>query len=179
MTTGLILRACQLTGWFTLAFQIYKRLGSYKINLGLPNIFFILFCRQFILFSVFPCSPHRRWKVLLGKFQTRMKLIGLLFKQGSKKVYRVLFQFRQKHHPRSLAIRVSTRTFEVERVSSICKATPQETRRGSPVDDGPSTDYLHQFTPKKEEETKLHVTHDMWHVTYGERGKHSLKISAP
>ena len=58
------------------------------------------------------------------------------------------------------------------------------TRRGSPVDDKPSTNKLHHFVQKKKKKKKmwhmtcdtLHMTCDSWHVWGGE---HSLKISAP
>ena len=45
-----------------------------------------------------------------------------------------------------------------------------KTRRGSPVDDRPSTDKLHHFVQKKMDtwhvtRDTLHVTHDTWHVT--------------
>ena len=65
-----------------------------------------------------------------------------------------------------------------------------KSRRGSPVDNRPSTEYFHHFVQKKKEKKKekqvtsdmwhvtldmWHVTHDMWHVVEGE---HSLKISA-
>ena len=55
-----------------------------------------------------------------------------------------------------------------------------KTRRGSPVDDRPSTDKLHNFVQKKNnkkitnKKNKKNVTHD----TFG-GGEHALKISAP
>ena len=68
-----------------------------------------------------------------------------------------------------------------------------KTRRGSPVDDRPSTNKLHYFVWKKKKKKKSdmwhvtcdtwYVTHDTWHMTcdtwhvWG--GEHSLKISAP
>ena len=54
------------------------------------------------------------------------------------------------------------------------------TRRGSPVDDRPSDDKLHNFVRKKKKKKMTcdtwHMTRDTWHVLGGE---HSLKISAP
>ena len=66
-----------------------------------------------------------------------------------------------------------------------------KTRRGSPVDDKPSTDKLNHFVRKKKKKKNdtwhvtrdtWHVTRDTWHVTcdtwYVWGGEHSLKISA-
>ena len=44
---------------------------------------------------------------------------------------------------------------------------PKKTRRGSPVDDRPSTNKLHHFVRKKKKVTcdTWHVTRDTWHLT--------------
>ena len=47
---------------------------------------------------------------------------------------------------------------------SVKKYKLSKTRRGSPVDDRPSTDKLHNFVQKKKRR-KWHVTCDIWHVT--------------
>ena len=50
----------------------------------------------------------------------------------------------------------------------ITKSKRFKTRRGSPVDNRPSTDKLHRFVKKKKVTCDTwHVTHDMWHVTCG------------
>ena len=59
-------------------------------------------------------------------------------------------------------------------------------RRGWPIDNIPSTDLLHLFLKKKNNNlthSMWHVTHDMWHMTYYTwkvvGGEHSLKTSGP
>ena len=56
-------------------------------------------------------------------------------------------------------------------------------RQGSPVDDGPLTNYLYNFVPKTIyiysdilTFDTWHMRHEMWHMT-GEGGEPSLKIS--